>query len=97
MLQRSTPLFSPRGASSFVPPPPWHYCGAILTLACEVEEAAAQTFLPGGFGRTTGGGFGHLRDWQATTDGSELLDPLRTTAAICDFALTVTGAEEVPA
>jgi hypothetical protein len=96
MLQRSTPLFSPRGASSFVPPPPWHYCGAILSFAW-VKEAAAQAFLPGGFVRATGRGFGHFRDWQATTDGSELLDPLRTTAAICDFALSVTGAEEVPA
>jgi hypothetical protein len=32
--------------------------------------------LPDGFGRATGGAAGHFCEWQWTSDGSELLDPV---------------------
>lgn len=75
MLKGFTPPYSPTGRSSLVAPPPWHYAGQILTLAFAVDAQAAQTFLPFGFGPATGRAFGHFCEWQATSDGSELLDP----------------------
>lgn len=76
MLHGLTPPFTPSGRSSLVPPPPWHYAGQILSLAFDVDRAAAQSLLPEGVGRATGRGAGHFCEWQATTDGSELLDPV---------------------
>ncbi len=75
MLNGFTPPYSPSGRSSLVPPPPWHYAGQILSLAFPIDRDAAASLLPEGFGRATGKGFGHFCEWQATTDGSELLDP----------------------
>jgi hypothetical protein len=40
------------------------------------HAAAAGRALPGGFGVPTGRATAHICDWQATTDGSELLDPV---------------------
>lgn len=76
MLSGFTPPYSPSGASSLVPPPPWHYCGQVLSLAFAVDRDAAASFLPDGFGTATGRAYGHFCDWQSTTDGSELLDPI---------------------
>lgn len=87
MLAGFTPPYSPTGRSSLVPPPPWHYCGTIVSLACEVDRAAAQSFLPDGFGLATGRAYGHFCDWQATSDGSELLDPVY--ALYAEFFLLV--------
>lgn len=76
MLSGFTPPYSPSGASSLVPPPPWHYCGQVLSLAFAVDQDAAASLLPAGFGTATGRAYGHVCDWQSTTDGSELLDPV---------------------
>jgi hypothetical protein len=76
MLAGFTPPYSPTGASSLVPPPPWHYCGQVLSLAFAVDRHAGQSFLPDGFGAATGRAYGHFCEWQSTTDGSELLDPV---------------------
>ncbi len=75
MIQGFTPPYSPTGRSSLVPPPPWHYAGQILSLAFKAGREAAQSLLPEGFGSATGMAFGHFCEWQATTDGSELIDP----------------------
>jgi hypothetical protein len=75
MLSGFTPPFSPSGRSQLVPPPPWHYAGQVLSLAFAADRKTAQDFLPEGFGQATGRAFGHFCEWQATTDGSELLDP----------------------
>jgi len=71
-----TPPFTPRGLASLVAPPPWHYCGWLLNVEFECDPARAAAFVPGEVGAATGRGAIHFADWQATTDGSELLDPI---------------------
>lgn len=75
MLQGFTPPFTPSGRSSLLPAPPWHYAGKVLSLAFDVNLQTAQSLLPEDFGQATGKAYGHFCDWQATTDGWELLDP----------------------
>lgn len=71
-----TPPFTPSGASALVPPLPWHYAGRVLSIAFPCDAAVADSLLPQGFGRATGRAYAHFCDWQATTDGRELLDPI---------------------
>jgi len=68
--------YSATGRSSIVPAPPWHYAGWILSIEYELEATAAAAFLPTGFGQPTGRAAAHFADWQSTSDGSELLDPI---------------------
>jgi Acetoacetate decarboxylase (ADC) len=70
--------FTPRGLASIVPPPPWHYAGWLLSVEFECDRGRAAGFLPPGLGSATGRGTVHFADWQATTDGSELLDPVQS-------------------
>lgn len=76
MLQGFTPPFTPRGLAALVPPPPWRYAGWILSVEFECDGAAS--FVPPALGSATGRGTVHFADWQATTDGSELLDPIHS-------------------
>jgi Acetoacetate decarboxylase (ADC) len=76
MLAGFTPPYTPSGCSSLVPEPPWHYAGQVMSLAFGVNREAAQSFLPDGFGAATGNAACHFCEWQWTTDGSELLDPI---------------------
>ena len=75
MLSGFTPPYTPSGRSALIPAPPWHYAGQLLSLAFEVDRAAAQSLLPDGLGQATGAAAAHFCEWQSTTDGSELLDP----------------------
>ena len=75
-LQGLTSPYTPSGCSALVPPPPWHYAGDVVSLALDVDQGRADALLPDGFGRATGHAYGHFCEWQATTDGSELLDPV---------------------
>ena len=75
MLSGFTPPYTPSGRSALIPAPPWHYAGQLLSLAFDVDRAAAQSLLPDGLGTATGGAAAHFCEWQSTTDGSELLDP----------------------
>lgn len=76
MLKGFTPPFSPRGAAALVPPPPWHYAGWLLNVEFHCDRAAAASFVPASLGEATGRGAIHFAEWQATTDGRELLDPV---------------------
>jgi hypothetical protein len=76
MLNGFTPPYTPSAKSSLVFPPPWHYAGQVLSLAYTVDRAAAQSLLSDSFGQATGNAAGHFCEWQATTDGSELIDPV---------------------
>ena len=78
MLRGFTPPFTPRGLASLVPPPPWHYAGWLLNVEFECDRARAATFVPEGLGAATGRGAVHFAEWQATTDGAELLDPVQS-------------------
>lgn len=76
MLTGFSPPYSPTGRSSLMPAPPWHYAGQIMSLDCDVDADIANQYLPDNFGAATGKSYAHFCDWQATTDGSELLDPI---------------------
>jgi Acetoacetate decarboxylase (ADC) len=76
MLHGFSPPQTPGGRSSLVAAPPWHYAGWLFSIEYELEEGTAAAFLPEGFGRATGKAAVHVADWQATTDGSELVDPV---------------------
>jgi hypothetical protein len=76
MLKGFAPPFTPRGSASLLPPPPWHYAGWLLSVEFECDPARARGFVPAVLGPATGRGTVHFADWQATTDGSELLDPI---------------------
>lgn len=78
MLQGFTPPFTPRGLAALVRPPPWHYAGWLLNVDFECDRARASAFVPPGVGAATGRGTVHFVEWQATTDGSELLDPIQS-------------------
>ncbi len=77
MLHGFTPPFTPRGTASIVPPPPWHYAGWLVSVEFECDRARAAPFVPESLGKASGRGTVHFADWQATTDGSELLDPVQ--------------------
>lgn len=75
MLNGFTPPYTPDGRSALAPAPPWHYAGWVFSIEYAVPAQRAQVFLPPGFGQATGRAALHFADWQATSDGSELLDP----------------------
>ncbi len=77
MLKGFTPPFTPRGLASLVAPPPWHYAGWLLSVEFECSRDRAASFVPATIGAATGRGTVHFAEWQATTDGSELLDPVQ--------------------
>jgi len=76
MLRGYTAPFTPRGTASLVTPPPWHYAGWLLNVEFECSRDRAAGFVPQALGRATGRGTVHFAEWQATSDGSELLDPI---------------------
>jgi Acetoacetate decarboxylase (ADC) len=78
MLQGFTPPFTPRGLAALVPPPPWRYAGWLLNVEFECDRERAAAFVPARLGAATGRGAVHFAEWQATTDGSELLDPIHS-------------------
>jgi hypothetical protein len=72
-----TPPYTVSGRSALVAAPPWHYAGWLLNIAFGFDAARGADLVPASIGRTTGQGCVHFADWQATTDGSELLDPVQ--------------------
>lgn len=76
MLAGFTPPLTPHGRSALVPAPPWHYAGTVFSISYALPAAVAGAFLPPAAGAATGRAVAHFCEWQATTDGSELLDPV---------------------
>jgi hypothetical protein len=74
--QSFTAPFTATGRSALVPPPPWHYAGWLLNIAFRFDAEAAVPLVPPAVGRPVGTGCVHFADWQACTDGHELLDPV---------------------
>lgn len=71
-----TAPFTASGRSAMVPPPPWHYAGWLMNVAIRCETGQSAALVPPALGRLTGEGCIHFVDWQATTNGDELLDPV---------------------
>lgn len=70
------------GASSLVPPPPWHYSGQMLTIEFRTDPAAVAELLPEPLTLVDddpGAVAVIWADWQSCGDDfSELLDPVRS-------------------
>ena len=71
-----TAPFTTTGSSALVAPPPWHYAGWLINVGFRYAAASASALIPPDAGRPTGVGCVHFADWQACTDGHELLDPI---------------------
>lgn len=71
-----TAPFTATGRAALVPPPPWHYAGWLLNIAFRCDASAAIPLVPPAAGRPVGTGCVHFADWQACTDGHEMLDPV---------------------
>lgn len=71
-----TAPFTASGRAAIVAAPPWHYAGWLFNVGIRFDPAAGAALLPARLGRLTGEGCVHFADWQATTDGRELLDPV---------------------
>lgn len=76
MSSSFTAPFTPAGGSALVPRPPWHYAGWLLNVGFQFDAVQAKALVPATIGTALGVGCVHFADWQATTDGSELLDPV---------------------
>ncbi len=74
--QSFTAPFTLHGRAALVPPPPWHFAGWLLNMGFDYDANSAHTLVPPQAGRPTGAGCVHFADWQACTDGRELLDPV---------------------
>lgn len=71
-----TAPFTTTGRSALVPAPPWHYAGWLLNVAFRFDATSAAALVPPAAGKPVGTGCVHFADWQACTDGHELLDPV---------------------
>ncbi|BDV43867.1 acetoacetate decarboxylase [Geotalea uraniireducens] len=71
-----TAPFTASGRAALVPSPPWHYAGWLINVAVRCDRAMSPAVVPPALGRLTGNGCVHFADWQATTTGDELLDPV---------------------
>ena len=71
-----TAPFTVSGRSAIVPAPPWHYAGWLINVAIRCDTSNSAALVQPALGRLTGNGCIHFADWQATTDGSELVDPV---------------------
>ncbi len=73
---------TPRGTSSLVPPPPWHYSGTLLTVEYRTDPANIRAILPADLelAPDDAGAVALIwADWQSCSEGGlELLDPIRS-------------------
>jgi acetoacetate decarboxylase len=73
---------SATGASSLVPPPPWHYSGQMLTIEYRTDATAVAELLPPPLEPAAddpGAVAVIWADWQSCSDSfDELLDPVRS-------------------
>ena len=79
MLKGYTTPRTPKGTSSLVPMPPWHYVGTILAVEYEADPRAVQSFLPPGLDFHSARCAVYFVEWQAASEsGEEYLDPVRS-------------------
>jgi acetoacetate decarboxylase len=79
MLRGYTPPRTPRGKSSLVPHPPWHFVGNCLAIEYEADTEAVRSFLPTGLEFHSAQCAVYFVEWQyASEAGDEYLDPARS-------------------
>lgn len=77
MLHGYTLPRTPRGTSSLVAAPPWHYVGTCLAVEYEAEPEAVRAFLPSGLEFLSAQCAVYFAEWQYASDaGTEYLDPV---------------------
>jgi acetoacetate decarboxylase len=77
MLTGYTLPRTPKGASSLVPAPPWHYVGNVLAVEYETDPEKAAAFLPRGLSLLSGQCAVYFIEWQYAGDtGKDYLDPV---------------------
>jgi acetoacetate decarboxylase len=79
MLQGYSLPRTPKGTSSLVARPPWHYVGNCLAVEFEADADAVALFLPPGLEYHGPQCAAYFADWQyASEAGEEYLDPVRS-------------------
>ncbi|HEY3280644.1 MAG TPA: acetoacetate decarboxylase family protein [Armatimonadota bacterium] len=79
MLRGYTLPRTPKGTSSLVPSPPWHYAGDCLAVEFEADADRARAFLPDCLELESPRCAVYFIEWQSATDeGEEYLDPVRS-------------------
>ncbi len=77
MIKGYTLPRTPRGKSSLVPNPPWHFVGNVLAVEYKVDEDIAASFLPEGLELASNQCTAYFIEWQyASESGEEYLDPV---------------------
>jgi acetoacetate decarboxylase len=71
---------SPKGTSSVVPTPPWHFVGTAIAVSFEAGHHNIQSFLPKGLELDSNNCMAYFVEWQAVSDSEEkeYLDPVRS-------------------
>lgn len=79
MLKGYTLPRTPKGKSSLVPAPPWHYVGNCLVVEYEARPDAVKSFLPPGLDFTDARCAVYFVEWQSVSEaGDEYLDPVES-------------------
>ena len=77
MIKGYTVPRTPKGTSSLVTTPPWHYVGNILAVEYNADPKKATAFLPRGLTLLSGRCAVYFVEWQYASDtGKEYLDPV---------------------
>ena len=70
---------TPKGTSSIVPAPPWHFVGDVMAVSFEADENNIAGFLPKGLTFESNKCCVYFIEWQATSqENLEYLDPVRS-------------------
>jgi len=74
----SLPL-TPKGQSSIIPSPPWHYVGNVLAIEYEADIQNIAAFLPKGLELSSNKCAAYFIEWQYTSENrEEYLDPVNS-------------------
>lgn len=77
MIKGYTLPRTPKGKSSLVPNPPWHYVGNVLAVEYVADQEKAAAFLPEGLKLASNQCGIYFIEWQYTSDSEEAyLDPV---------------------
>ena len=79
MLKGFTLPRTPKGTSSLVPHPPWHYVGDVIAIEFEADRKLIEAYLPEPLTLESTKCCIYFVDWQyASESGEEYLDPIES-------------------